>query len=141
MTIPRGIRNNNPLNLEYGSFTIGLGATASDGRFAIFPAMSDGICAIAKNLMAYQDLHGIDTIRGVVNRWAPSSENNTAAYISLVCTVTTLQPDDHLNLHDKDTLFWLITAMGEEECGATAFSAGVTDADIDNGINKALGVA
>jgi hypothetical protein len=139
--IPRGIRNNNPLNLEYGPFTIAQGATGSDGRFAVFPDMPTGIAALAKQLMIYQDQHGLDTISGIVNRWAPSSENNTAAYISFVCSVTGLQPDDHLNMHDTNTLFWMITGMGEEECGATAFSAGVSDSDIDTGIAKALGVA
>lgn len=137
----RGLRNNNPLNLEYGSFAQKHGASASDGRFAIFPTMAQGISAIADNLMAYQDMHGIDTVAGIVNRWAPSNENNTNAYIALVCTVTELGKDDHLNLHDKDTLFWIITAMGEQECGHAAFNAAVSDADIDQGIALALGVA
>ena len=131
----RGIRNNNPLNMEPGGWN---GEIGNDGRFAIFDTMANGIRAPCKNFIVYHDKYGIDTVRGIVNRWAPPSENDTENYIHFVCHILTLQPDDHMDMRSPDTLFWLITAMGEMENGADNFTAGVSDADIDAGIAAAL---
>jgi hypothetical protein len=60
--LTRGLRNNNPGNIEFGSFAKKYGATGSDGRFAIFPTMVDGIRAIAELLIVYSvqpDGHGV----------------------------------------------------------------------------------
>lgn len=137
-TITRGLRNRNPGNLEYGSFTVGIGATGSDGRFAIFPTMVKGIEAICRNLLAYQKFHGIDTVEAAINRWAPNNENHTEAYIALVCAVLECNRSDHFNFSDPDFLFWMATAIGEEENGVAAFTEYVKDVDIDAGIAAAL---
>jgi len=74
----RNWRNNNPGNIEYGPFAMSMGATGSDGRFAIFPDMEMGYKA-ADALMKgknYQNLSIADAIK----RWAPPNENNTGAY-------------------------------------------------------------
>jgi len=74
----RNWRNNNPGNIEYGPFAISMGATGSDGRFAIFPTMDMGYKA-ADALMKgknYQNLSIADAIK----RWAPPNENDTRAY-------------------------------------------------------------
>jgi hypothetical protein len=139
MTI-RGIRNNNPGNLGYNAFTQGLGATGvePEGRFAVFPTMQAGVCALAKNLINYQDAHGIHTVSEAISRWAPGNENNTAAYISFVDGVLGCKPDDQFDFHNPDFLFWMVTAIGEEECGHDAFTQGVSDADITAGVQLAL---
>lgn len=59
---PRGIRNNNPGNLRAWP------GTGSDGGYAVFPTAADGLKAAGKNLLAYQDKYGINTISGIVNR-------------------------------------------------------------------------
>jgi hypothetical protein len=38
----RNVRNNNPMDIEYGKFAKRHGAIGSDGRFAIFPDMQTG---------------------------------------------------------------------------------------------------
>lgn len=114
------------------------GETGNDGRFAIFDKMENGIRALAKQLMVYQDKHGVDTVREAITRWAPSSENNTEAYIAFVCHVCDLNDSDQLDFHDRNTLFWMVTAIGEEEQGHDAFTKYVTDAQIDAGIDAAL---
>lgn len=141
MTAPRGIRNLNPGNIEYGPFTRGMGATGSDGRFATFATMADGICALARLLIVYYDkplANRIDTVREVINRWAPSNENDTNAYVMAVCQLCTVGPDDILDLHDFPTLYWLTVAIGEHENGHRQFSDAVTDADLDAGVRKAI---
>lgn len=93
---PRGIRNNNPGNIEYGPFAKRYGATGSDGRFAIFPTMEAGQAAERALLGGYLS-SGTDTVRKVINKWAPSSENNTAAYVAAVAKQMGVSPDQALN--------------------------------------------
>lgn len=93
---PRGIRNNNPGNIEYGSFARGAGATGSDGRFAVFASMQEGMQATEKLLQGYI-ARGYDTIRTIISRWAPGSENNTSAYIADVAKKLGLSADQHVS--------------------------------------------
>ena len=141
VSVPRGIRCRNPGNIEYGPFTKGMGATGSDGRFAVFRSMVEGVCALARLLIVYYDkplANRIDTVREVINRWAPSSENDTSAYVMAVCHLCEVGPDDVLNLREYNTLYWITCAIGEHECGHAAFSNAVSDADLDTGVRMAL---
>ncbi|EPT5086694.1 hypothetical protein ACVUCS_003639 [Salmonella enterica subsp. enterica] len=76
----RGIRNNNPGNLN---FVGQAGASLEDGpngRFAVFPTMISGIAALDKQLSLYMK-RGKDTIDSIVKTYAPGSDhNNVAAY-------------------------------------------------------------
>ena len=143
MPLPRGIRNNNVGNIEYGAFAKNHGATGSDGRFAIFATMAQGIAALASLLLAYAakpDGKGgtIDTVQETISRFAPSNENDTVAYVSSVCAVLNCQPNDRFDFHDSDFLFWMVTAIGEHENGHDAFLHNVSDDDIRNGVAEAL---
>ncbi len=82
---PRGIRNNNPGNIEDGAFAKSLpGYAGSDGRFARFNTMQDGISAGGKLLDSYAS-RGVVTPAQIINRWAPPSDNNpTQAYAQYV---------------------------------------------------------
>ncbi|MGI3041032.1 hypothetical protein ACRTDM_04690 [Shewanella algae] len=83
MIQPKGIRNNNPLNIEAGQPWNG--ATGNDGRFAIFETAWYGIRAAGRLLKTYRDRYGLNTVREIVNRWAPPSDNNpTDNYVSFV---------------------------------------------------------
>lgn len=75
----RSYRNNNPGNIEFNEFSKSLGATGSDGRFAVFPSYDAGRKAQEKLLFEgknYRDL----TLSQAAGRWAPASENDTGAY-------------------------------------------------------------
>ena len=82
---PRGIRNNNPGNIEDGPFARSLpGYAGSDGRFARFNTMQDGISAGGRLLDSYAS-RGFVTPAQVINRWAPPSDGNpTQAYAQYV---------------------------------------------------------
>ncbi|MBB1322117.1 hypothetical protein [Shewanella sp. SR43-8] len=81
----KGVRNNNPLNVEYSASNPWNGQTGSDGRFATFSSVFYGIRAAAKTMKTYRDKYGLNTVRGIVNRWAPPSDNNpTGNYIDFV---------------------------------------------------------
>lgn len=97
--LPRNQRNNNPGNIEYGQFAIAQGATGSDGRFAIFPTLEAGYAAQQKLLAGYGK-KGINTIAGVVNRWAPSHENDSGAYAAYVAKQMGIGVNDKIDLQD-----------------------------------------
>lgn len=119
---PRGIRNNNPGNLDRGSPWQGLVA-GPDPRFCTFADPAYGIRAIAITLITYYDKRKaddkspVDTVGEIITRWAPPVENNTAAYIRYVCRVMGVAPDEHVNLHLYDTLRPLVEAIIRHECG------------------------
>lgn len=82
--LPRGLRNNNPGNLRYGEFAQRMGAIGKDDKgFAVFSDMNAGSNAGMELLRSYMR-RGYDTIEEIISRWAPSNENNTAAYIAAV---------------------------------------------------------
>lgn len=140
MTAPLGLRNNNPGNIEWGAYARSQGAPGpgEGGRFAEFATMREGVSATARLLILYDENHQIDTIRGIVNRWAPGNENNVDAYIDHLCDVTECKADDHLDLKDPNTLFWLCLGIFEHENGKAAVSAAVSDEDIDAGVSMAI---
>ncbi|TDN69089.1 hypothetical protein [Paraburkholderia sp. BL10I2N1] len=80
----RGLRNNNPGNIEYGAFAKANGATGSDGRFAFFPSMAAGAAAQSTLLDQNYFAKGLNTPRKIIGKYAPASENNQAAYLSFL---------------------------------------------------------
>lgn len=69
----------------------------------------------ARCLTYYRD--NVDTVRGVINRWAPSSENNTLAYINAVSRAAGVGPDDKVDLTNPGTLMLLVKAIVAQENG------------------------
>jgi hypothetical protein len=119
---PRGIRNNNPLNLEYRPDQ---GAIGSDGRFGVFPTMEAGVAAAARQLKMYRDQHGLNTVSGIVGRWAPAGENNTNAYILSVAKAMGVDPNAQLDLDNPAVMSSLISAMARVENGRRIDGAAV----------------
>jgi hypothetical protein len=110
---PRGVRNNNPLNLT-GHWD---GQIGSDGPFAQFASVDDGRAAADRNLQAYASKHGINTVAGVVSRWAPPSENDTHAYVSKVSDALGVDPNAPLDMSDPQLRTKLLGAMESHETG------------------------
>ena len=118
MTTPRGIRSNNPLNIDYQPKNPwqGLDSPPSDGRFARFVAPQWGIRAAVKVLQSYQK-RGIVTVRQTISTWAPPKENNTENYIGFVCRKAGVLPETRINLDDRDQVVAILKAMVLMECG------------------------
>ena len=137
------IRNCNPGNIR-PSNPSWQGAIGENKGFVIFDTMENGVRALGKQLLAYYDRHKaadgsrIDTVREAIERWAPPSENDTEGYVAFVCTVLEVRPDDELDFHDPDTLYWMTVAIGEQESGHKAFTEGVSEADLNAGVAAAL---
>jgi hypothetical protein len=119
----RGIRNNNPGNIEEnGTKWQGLSNPNSDGRFCIFDDPKWGIRAIARVIITYQDKYAINTIEGIINRWAPPSENNTSAYIIHVANECDVKPNDIVDVHDYDIAKPLVETIIKHENGSQPYS-------------------
>lgn len=133
----RGIRNNNPGNLEYSKTNPWVGQTGDDGRFAKFETPEHGIRALGRNLLSYQR-QGIDTVSDIINRWAPPSDNNnTDAYIKAVCAKLGVTADQQLDASNPDTLKALCAAIIQHENGSQPYS----DQQLTTGVSAAIGLS
>lgn len=114
-SMPRGMRNNNPLNIEAGGFTQGQpGFSGSDGRFAKFDTPQAGIGA-ANALLDSYGRKGLTTPAGIVGRWAPGSDgNNVPAYAQAIAAKLGIGPNDQIPSEMRPQL---IAAMGQHENG------------------------
>lgn len=114
----RGLRNNNPLNIRHNRNNRwqGVYEQQTDPEFVRFASMQFGIRAgfiIIRNYIK----QGHKDVASIISRWAPSSENNTEAYIRHVCEMSGLSPFQELHFEDKDTMVALVDAMIRVECG------------------------
>lgn len=133
--LPRGVRNNNPGNLNFAGQP---GASLESGpgaRFASFSTMGEGIQQLSRQLALYS-IRGNDTIAGMISTYAPAADkNNTAAYIRDVAAQTGLDPGKHLNLADPEVMQSLIRAIINHEGNGKY----VSDEDIRAGIRLNMG--
>lgn len=140
MTV-RSVRNNNPGNLNAGQPWQGLQPPdkmtpdqRTETRFAVFRAPEWGFRALCKVLLTYETMYGLNTIRKIISRWAPPSENNTTNYINRVVHYTG-EPDADavVNLRDGRILAAFAKAISEVEAGGLYYS--------DDVINKGASLA
>lgn len=129
MTQTRGERNNNPGNLRKGSNWLGLASKQPDSDFCTFTDPKYGIRALAKVLLVY-GAQGVDTIRTIVSRWAPSNENNTDAYVAAVAADMKCDPDTHLDVRDYTQMYPLVSAIIHHENGRVIYPRSVIDAGL-----------
>lgn len=115
--IPRGIRNNNPLNIRVGNTWLGEVTNPTDDEFEQFVHVSFGLRAGFILLKRYINRYKLNTIEKIISRWAPHNENNTRSYISNVAKKMNISPDTPLLYEDKDTICNLVYEMVYVENG------------------------
>lgn len=71
--LPRGLRLRNPGNIRPGAGFFG--ETGDDGGYAQFESEEAGLRALARLLNTYGSEYDINTVRGLVGRYAPKSDN------------------------------------------------------------------
>ena len=130
---PRGIRNNNPGNIRHGQNWQGLNP---DGRnidpvFCVFKSPVFGIRALAKVLMNYKKIHGLNTVRQIISRYAPPNENQTKAYIKTVAEQIGVYPDTVIDIEERGILTVFIKAVIRMENGIQPYSDEVIQQGID----------
>jgi len=110
---PRGLRNNNPLNIRRGeSQWQGLKEEVADSRFCEFKTPEWGWRA-AFILLArtYYHEYRLFTIRKIIERWAPPNENQTQAYIKAVAEAMDYDPDKPLGIPSYAPFRWMALAL------------------------------
>lgn len=117
--IPRGIRNNNPLNIRKGSNWIGLSKTQNDPSFCQFDSMTYGLRAGLIIIRTYMTKYKLTTIHSIVSRWAPPKENDTDAYVKSVSSMMKLHALQSFDFGDRTRIVALVSAMCKVETGIT----------------------
>lgn len=103
-SLPAPIRNNNP------------GALMPGGKLAQYSTPEEGLAALDNNLASYGK-QGINTVAGVISKWAPPNENNTQAYITDVAKRIGIKPDQPIDLSNPYTRHALSSAIMLHENG------------------------
>ncbi|WP_193016131.1 structural protein [Proteus sp. FME41] len=120
--IARGERNNNPGNIRHGSKWQGLSAEQTDKDFCQFISPEYGIRAIYKLLQTYQKKYGLNTIKTIINRYAPPNENNTIGYINRASKEIDIEIDTPVNTQLKNVTIPLAVAIVNIELGYQPYS-------------------
>lgn len=130
MTKPaRGERNNNPGNIDYNPANKWQGQLPHDpkieSRFCRFQSPEYGIRAIYKLLQTYQTKYGLNSVKAIINKYAPPNENNTDGYINRAAADIGIGINDHLNTKDKKAGIALATAIVGVELGYQPYQPAV----------------
>ncbi|MDD9238250.1 hypothetical protein PVM11_04920 [Enterobacter roggenkampii] len=117
----RGIRNNNPGNIEFA----GQDGATSDGRFAQFRTPFEGLRALSRQLLRYYDGKTtgkqLRSVSDIVSTWAPKNENDTLAYIAHISQMLGVSPDAEINLRDPNVMTTMMNGIIQKENGRNPY--------------------
>lgn len=108
---PRGIRNNNPLNIRVGNNWKGEVSKPTDHTFEQFAEMKWGVRAAFIVLNNYISRHKLNTIAKIIQRWAPNNENNTKRYIETVSVLSKIDKNEAILFENTCKMISLFQAM------------------------------
>ena len=116
--LPRGLRNNNPGNIRQSSTKyLGEVQPSQDSAFKQFQSIDYGYRAMFVLIEHYYRKRGLKTIRQIISRYAPASENNTEGYIQQVASICFRSADEEIDITNKDEMVLLVSAMSRVENG------------------------
>jgi hypothetical protein len=136
MPLPRGIRNNNPLNLRENKFSdfnwVGEAKKDWDPEFEEFSHAVFGLRAAAKIILLYQRKHKLETLSEIIARWAPPIENDTGKYTNFVANKVKIDPNQPLFLKNSPVLLVdIMAAMIFMECGQNPYDKHLIRAGVE----------
>ena len=112
---PKGIRQNNAGNIRNTSI-VWQGEITDKEEFEVFDTPVHGLRALMKVLLSYNRKYGLNTVRAIINRWAPPIENDTGSYQEHVAKALGVGVDDVILL-TKVNLIRLAQAITRHENG------------------------
>ncbi len=125
---PRGLRNCNPVNIRISTDKfLGEIQPSTDKQFKQFKSNAYGYRAGFRILLTYITRYHINTLRGMLHRFAPMSENATEKYIETVSKRAAVDPDEVIRTVDKEMLIRIVAAMSYVENGVEADMSEVID--------------
>lgn len=135
-SLPRGIRNNNPGNIRSGSIKWVGQIDKDDKGFCIFSSHILGLRALVKLLDTYAKTYKLNTVKKIITRWAPSTENDTGAYIESVAKTVGVAAEEKIDYQaptNHHILLRLVIGIVMHENGQQPY----TMQDIDTAIDLA----
>lgn len=118
--ITRGLRNNNPGNIRLSSVRYQGEITGTDKSFKTFKSMPYGYRAMCVILRTYITRYKLNTIRKMINRWAPDNENDTENYIHHVAAWSGINENTVIDPLSKAQMCAIVAAMSRMENGVAA---------------------
>ena len=119
--ISRGLRNNNPGNIRRSKIRYeGEVRPSRDREFKEFSSMAYGYRAMFVLLHSYNRRYGLNSIRGMLNRYAPPTENFTEGYIRFVANRTGVDANTIIDTLCERDMVAIVRAMSEIENGTPA---------------------
>ena len=125
--LPRGLRNNNPLNMRIGdgSFS-GEIKPSKDPGFRQFETMAHGYRAAFRQMELFLERDGLDNIDKIIHKWSPPTENNTRSYVAAVESFSGVSRHKTLSFSSGEELIKIVAAMSYIENGTQAIMSDVT---------------
>ena len=122
----RGLRNNNPGNIRRSKVCYkGEVRPSRDPDFKEFSTMAYGYRAVFVLLDTYRSRYGLTTIRQMLNRYAPPTENFTEGYVRFVADCSGVMPDEDIDTRSEKDMIPIVAAMSKIENGVAANIADV----------------
>jgi hypothetical protein len=129
VAVPRGVRNNNPLNIRKSSNKWeGKSVISLDPSFETFTNPTFGFRAGMKLLNTYYHRHGLKTVEGIIGRFAPPVENNTGAYVNAVSKALNVSPNEVIDLNRDAPA--LLQAIAHHENGGHYYNINMIKAGV-----------
>lgn len=117
----RGLRNCNPGNIRQSRSNFkGEVRPSRDSAFKQFESMAYGYRAMFVLLNSYHKRYGLTTIREMISRWAPPTENFTEGYIRFVSERSGIAADVEVDSRSERDMVPIVAAMSEIENGVKA---------------------
>lgn len=107
------VKLNNPLNIRHSAANQWNGMVGVENGFVKFSSPAYGFRAAHKILDSYAK-RGIVTLGGIINAWAPPSENDTKHYIDYVAKRIGVKPTQMITENMRGQL---LLAMAKMESG------------------------
>lgn len=141
---PRAVRNHNPGNIERNSIPwVGLmelshmdAAQRGEQRFCVFETPLWGFRALAIILLGYQRRYRLKTVKDMIAKYAPPTENVTSAYSKAVALALGVEEQVPVDITNQTNLEAMCRAIAVHESGGWFFDT----ADLKAGVAKALAV-
>ncbi len=118
--LSRGLRNLNPGNIRRSAVKYkGECKHSKDPEFKQFRTLEEGYRAIFVLLHTYS-IKGYKSVREMINRYAPPSENNTEAYINRLCRLAYINSEQIVDTTDHNLMVAIVAAISLVENGSAA---------------------
>lgn len=107
----------NPVNVRYYSSNDWNGMIGSKNGYCKFDSVENGYRASYKLIKKYIEAYGLNSIKKIIGRYAPESENNTKDYINNVERWSGISKNSCISSEDINKISKLIAAMARQETG------------------------